>query len=219
MLILGLSGGAAVGKSTVARLFSKFSNAAVFDADKEVHHMYESDERVIAAIREFFPDAVIEGHVSRKQLSRHFFEDSKRWHEFQSVIHGCVLQKQKRFILDSRRTGIRLLVLDIPLLLEKGFWRDCNVIVHVYANPRVQLERLRSREISEEHIRFLLSKQVNSVKRCSFADFFINTCSCTKDISYSVLDIIRYGLSGASFARFLNKATSPEISRYLYKGV
>ena len=219
MLILGLSGGAATGKSTVARLFSRFSCSAVFDADKEVHQMYESDGKIIAAVREFFPDAVNDGQVSRKQLSLHFFDNSRRWQEFQSVIHKYVLQRQKRFILNSRRAGLRLLVLDVPLLLENGFWRDCDVIVYVYANPKVQLERLRSRGMPEEHIKCLLSKQINPVKRYSFADFFINTCSCPKDVAGSVLYIIRYGLSGASFGGLVKHAVSPGISRYLCKGV
>ena len=219
MVIIGLSGGAGVGKTTIARLFSKFGGAAVFDADKEVHRMYESDKKIIAMIKEYFPNAVCGERVSRKQLTRHFLENNSKWHALQSVIHKNIMQKQRRFIQNNQRAGTRLVVLDVPLLLEKGFWRYCDVIVHVYANPQTQLRRLKLRGMSEEYIMFLLSQQVNATKRRNFADFFINTCDCMKNVSCSVLDIIRYRFFSIHYDSLAKCSAVRIIPGYLGKNV
>ncbi|MGN7678954.1 MAG: dephospho-CoA kinase, partial [Anaplasma sp.] len=145
MVVLGLSGGIGSGKSTVAGILAKFFRAAVFDADKEVHHMYVHDVKVKDLVREYFPDCVCDGVVSRKKLMRHFLLHDSRWRQFQSIIHSIVLKKQRRFLLDCSRAGCDYAVLDVPLLLEAGFWRCCNFIVHIDVSYFLQRRRLSDR--------------------------------------------------------------------------
>ncbi|MDB1135078.1 dephospho-CoA kinase [Candidatus Anaplasma sp. TIGMIC] len=191
MIILGLSGGSGSGKTTVAAMFAGLSNAAVFDADKEVHLMYEKDIRVINLVQEYFPDSVCDGRISRESLVSHFLVYDSKWRELQSVIYKKLLHRQKKMVLNCRRVGVRYLILDIPLLMEEGFWRCCDAIVHVSSSLWVQRRRLSARGMSDRNISVLLSRQVSIEKRRNWADFCVNTSGCLRETSLSVLRIIK----------------------------
>lgn len=190
MIILGLSGGAGSGKTTVAELFRRVCQARIFNADKEVHIMYESDLRIIKAAEENFPDAVFDGKVSREKLSRHFYAHDDNWKGFQHIVHKRLFLRQEKFILGAMRDGIRYLVLDVPLLLEEGFGAACDAIIHVHVNRHTQWKRLRMRGLSDHNIRFILSLQFDEDRRRNFADFTLNTAGRASEISGSIMSIL-----------------------------
>ncbi|MGN7661545.1 MAG: dephospho-CoA kinase [Anaplasma sp.] len=192
MVVLGLSGGIGSGKSTVAGILARFFRAAVFDADKEVHHMYLHDAEVNNLVREYFPDCICDGAVSRKKLTRHFLSHNSLWRRFQSIIHSIVLKKQRRFLSDCSRAGCNYVVLDVPLLLEAGFWYHCNFIVHVDVSYFLQRRRLSDRGFSEAEISFLLSLQIPREKRRNFADFCVNCGRSAGEVLENVLQIVRH---------------------------
>ncbi|KDB57126.1 dephospho-CoA kinase [Anaplasma phagocytophilum] len=190
MIIFGLSGGTASGKTQVARLFSQFGEARVFNADREVHKMYEHDASIIGLVREYFPDSIHDGCVSRKELLKHFVEYGSKWQMFQEALYSELLIRQNRFITESRIRKARYVILDIPMILEAGYWRSCDFIVWVRASRAIQVRRLRERGISQEGIKCLLSRQVQAEKRRNFADFSINTCGNIRDTALGVLAIL-----------------------------
>ncbi|WP_169193297.1 dephospho-CoA kinase [Anaplasma platys] len=191
MIVLGLSGAAGSGKTTVAGLFRKVCKAGVFDADREVHKMYDNDAGIISAVEKYFPASIRDGKVSRKKLAKHFYAYSEEWKDFQRIVHKKLLWKQKRSIQDAMKAGVRYFVLDIPLLLEGGFGEACDVVVHVHVNKRTQWQRLVKRGLTEENIRFILSLQLDGNKRHNLADFTLNTGYRASEISMGILDILR----------------------------
>ncbi|MFV9893775.1 MAG: dephospho-CoA kinase [Anaplasma ovis] len=190
MIVLGLSGGAGSGKSTVAAMFAQSYCAAVFDADKIVHSMYSGDSMIIGLVAEHFPDCICNGVVSREKLSRHFFSYGPLWRKFQTIVHSIVLKKQCKFILEQSRIGRDYAVLDVPLLLEAGFWRYCDFVINVDVSKSLQWYRLSQRGLSEQEIEFLLSLQMSRESRRHFADFYVNCGERKGEVLKSVLRIV-----------------------------
>ncbi|MCU7611444.1 dephospho-CoA kinase [Anaplasma capra] len=191
MVVLGLSGGVGSGKSTVAAMFARSCRAAVFDADKVVHDMYSNSAAIAGLVAEHFPDCVCDGNISREKLSKHFFSYGPLWRKFQSAVHSIVLEKQRRFILERGRAGYDCIVLDVPLLLEAGFWRCCDLILHIDVSQSLQWHRLSQRGLSEQEIKFLLSLQLPRERRRSLADFHINCGGRRGEVLKRVLQIVR----------------------------
>ncbi|WP_447581944.1 dephospho-CoA kinase [Anaplasma marginale] len=190
MIVLGLSGGAGSGKSTVAAMFVRSCCAAVFDADKIVHSMYSGDATITGLVAKYFPDCICNGVVSRKKLSRHFFSYGPLWRKFQTIVHSIVLKKQCKFILEQSRIGRDYAVLDVPLLLEAGFWRYCDFVINVDVSKSLQWYRLSQRGLSEQEIEFLLSLQMSRESRRHFADFYVNCGERKGEVLKSVLQIV-----------------------------
>ncbi|ACZ49389.1 dephospho-CoA kinase [Anaplasma centrale str. Israel] len=190
MIVFGLSGGAGSGKSTVAAMFAQSCNAAVFDADKIVHSMYSGDATITGLVAKYFPDCICNGVVSRERLSKHFFSYGPLWLEFQSIVHSIVLRQQRKFILEQSKIGRDYAVLDVPLLLEAGFWRCCDFVINVDVHKSLQWHRLRQRGLSEREIEFLLSLQMPRGSRRNFADFYVNCGERKGEVLKSVLQIV-----------------------------
>ncbi len=85
-----------------------------------------------------------------------------------------MLRQQRKFILEQGKIGRDYAVLDVPLLLEAGFWRCCDFVINVDVHKSLQWHRLRQRGLSEREIEFLLSLQMPRGSRRNFADFYVN---------------------------------------------
>ncbi|MGN7619094.1 MAG: dephospho-CoA kinase [Ehrlichia sp.] len=175
MVIFGLTGGIGSGKSLVASYFEKFFRAAVFDADKVIHELYDFDKNVMELVRLYFPDSINNGIVDKISLRNHFFAYNHLWVEFQSVLHLKVLEKQKDFILLHKRRLTQYVVLDVPLLVESNFHNHCNFIIHIKTSKLLQKQRVLRRGIPEEEFEFITMIQLSENNRQKFSDFTIKT--------------------------------------------
>lgn len=124
-MIIGLTGGIAVGKSFVANCFKEFG-AALFDADSVVHQLYKVDKNIISYAEEKFPGVVVNGKIDRTVLSKYFLAHDENWKQFQSLVHSAVQNELEFFIAHEKENNRKLLVLDIPLLLETRFHLYCD---------------------------------------------------------------------------------------------
>ena len=175
MVIFGLTGGIGSGKSLVANYFKKFFKAAVFDADKVIHELYNFDNNIVELVKLYFPDSVNNGIVDRGNLKKHFFTYSNLWVEFQSALHLKVLEKQKNFILFHNKRLTRYVILDVPLLIEADFHCCCNYIIHVKASKLLQKQRVLKRGLLEKEFELIAAMQLSENKRQKFSDFTVKT--------------------------------------------
>ena len=160
-MIIGLTGGIAAGKSHVAAIFEKY-DCAVFDADR-VAKSFLNDPDVINRIGLLG----IHPPTDRKALANLLFVDHKARSALERVVHPKVNREMLTFI-DSQR-GFRHVVLDVPLLFEKGLQDYCDIIVFLYSPYNVRLARAAKRGWSLED--FLSREQcqfpVNQKERMS----------------------------------------------------
>lgn len=141
LLVIGLTGGIATGKSRAARLFRGFG-VPVFDADAAVHALFAAGSPMVEAVEAAFPgtrDAT--GAIDRKALGGHVLHDPPALRRLEGIVHPAVRRAEHRFLQRVARSGFGTVVLDIPLLLETGANRlvDCVVVVDV--RPDIQAER------------------------------------------------------------------------------
>ncbi|MGZ8337526.1 MAG: dephospho-CoA kinase [Allosphingosinicella sp.] len=175
MLILGLTGSIAMGKSTAATMFRRLG-VSVFDADLSVHQQLATNEDAIATIAAAFPGVVREGRIDRAALARAVFADDAALDRLEDILHPLVDAAQERFLRIAARHRRPLVVLDIPLLFETGRERDCDCVAVVSAPGFVQEQRLRARPgMDRQRIEKTLARQMPDAEKRRRADYIIPT--------------------------------------------
>lgn len=146
MKIIGLTGGIACGKTTVASMLSELG-ASVIDADAISHQLTAPGGDALPAIREafgrlvFFPD----GTLNRGALASLVFSNEEDLATLNSITHPMILDRLKEEIDTCRKMGALIVVLDVPLLFEVGAEALADITVCATSPEEVQIERMRTR--------------------------------------------------------------------------
>jgi len=175
MIILGLTGGIGMGKSTAAAAFRR-ARIPVFDADAAVHRMQARGGRAVRPIEATFPGTIRDGAVDRTALRQAVLGKPEALTRLEAILHPLVEQEEREFVARARRQGNRAVVLDIPLLFEvKGDARVDKVIV-VTAPRAVQMQRIRARRrMSDADIKAVIARQMPDAEKRRRADVVIHT--------------------------------------------
>jgi dephospho-CoA kinase len=175
MKIIGLTGGIGMGKSTAAGAF-RGCGVPVFDADAEVHRLQGRGGRALPAIAAAFPGTVHGGVLDRAALRGLVLADRAALRRLERILHPLVRRAQRRFIAAARVRGVKLVVLDIPLLLETGGDRAVDHVVVVTAPAALQIARVRARRrMSDSDIRAMIALQMPDRAKRAKADTLIHT--------------------------------------------
>jgi dephospho-CoA kinase len=177
MLILGLTGGIASGKSLVARVFMD-CGAHLIDADKIVHELLEPGQSVWREVVDHFGNAVqgTGGVVDRTKLGEIVFQDRAEREWLNSCVHPRVFEAYQAQVKDvARRQPGAVIVLDAALLVETGYHKRMDKVIVVYAREEQQLQRLMARDVltREQALARIRSQMPLSEKR-AFADHVID---------------------------------------------
>ena len=169
-MLLGLTGGIATGKSTVARILRDRTGISFFDADACVHEMLATDANITAAVRREFglPDAPIE----RRVLGRLIFRDPEARRRLEGILHPAVREKWQAMTAECR-AGDRDFLADIPLLFETGANTVFDTTILVAASPAIQRGRLAGRGVEPDIIEGMLASQWPIGQKVSEADHVI----------------------------------------------
>ncbi len=171
--IIGLTGSIGMGKSTVASMFRKLG-VPVFDADAEVRRLQGPGGRALAAIEAMFPGTTHQGGLHRDRLGAAVFGDHAKLRQLEQLLHPLVAEAQSAFLGAHRLKPA--IVLDVPLLFEKGGWRRCHVTVVVSAPFRVQRARVLARPgMTAEKFAGILKGQMPDREKRAMADVVIET--------------------------------------------
>jgi dephospho-CoA kinase len=177
MLKVGLTGGIASGKSTVAEAFARLG-AKVLDADKVAREVVLPGQPAWRKLQQAFgPEFFLpDGEVNRSKLRRLVFADPEERSKLNAIVHPEVMKEiNRRFEQLTTSAQNAVIVVDVPLLLEvKAAHRFDRVIV-VYVTESVQIKRLRQRDgLSLEEARRALSTQMALNKKVDYADYVID---------------------------------------------
>lgn len=193
---LGLTGSIGMGKSTTARLFAE-EGCDVWDADAAVHRLYAPGGAAVEPMRARFPDAIVDGAVSRVALKEIIGSNPGVLAQIEEIVHPLVAQDRASFVAHSTAD---ILVFDIPILFETGGDKAMDVTVVVSAPADVQRTRVLERgTMSEEQFRQILSKQMPDAEKRARADHVIitDTVEHARAQVQSVLKEIRGALADA----------------------
>lgn len=173
MIVLGLTGSIGMGKSTVAAMFRR-AGVPVFDADAEVHRLQGPAGALVAAIEALFPGTTSAGGVDRGLLGRSVLGDKAALARLERLIHPAVGKAQRDFL--RRHRSRRLVLLDIPLLFEKGGWRRVDAVAVVSAPAWMQRRRVLGRlGMTAARLTQIRALQTPDAEKRRRADFVIET--------------------------------------------
>src|SRR5574341_1419887 len=176
MLVVGLTGGIATGKSTVAAMFAA-RGAAVVDADRIAHALQEPGQPCYIRIVETFGHAILDtqGRIDRRRLGARIFADSDARRRLETILHPAIREACRQAIRTAEVSGYGMCVVDAALILETGQQGRYDALVVVTAPREVQIDRLvRNRKLTEAEARQRLGSQWSTEAKAALADFIIH---------------------------------------------
>lgn len=181
-LVVGLTGGIATGKSTVAQMFVD-KGIPVIDTDTIARDLLHKGTDPHAAVVDAFGNDILltDGQINRKMLGRIIFGDPNKRKTLNDIVHPHVLRIVETEIERYKELGQPIVVVDVPLLFESGFDEVCDKTIVVYTSPEQQLKRLVERDVIQtEYAQMKIAAQMSVEDKAKRADYVI-------DNSFSIL--------------------------------
>ncbi|PIT74039.1 dephospho-CoA kinase [Limnohabitans sp. G3-2] len=174
---LGLTGGIGSGKSTVASMLAA-QGAAVIDADAISRSLTAPGGRAMAAIAHTFGPQLIDaqGAMDRQAMREVVFQDPQAKQKLEAIIHPLVAQITAEQAQAAVQSGHRVLVFDVPLLVESGErWRkQVDRVIVVDCDAQTQRQRVSARSgLAAEEIDRIIALQASRAQRLACADLVI----------------------------------------------
>ena len=177
MLVLGLTGGIACGKSTISQTLGGLG-AVIVDGDVLSRELTAPGGGALGDIRAAFGEGVFhpDGTLNRRALGSVVFADDKARDTLDHIMQPLLLTLILRDIENARLTGAPVCVLDMPLLYEKDIDRLCQRVWCAYVPQEVQLSRLMERDgFTREEAEARLRSQLPPEEKAARADVVIDT--------------------------------------------
>ena len=175
MIVLGVTGSIAMGKSTVSTMLSHLNNP-IHDADKTVHELMSVNGKAYHEIAKSFPGAIRVNGVDRTKLGQEVFGNSEKLEQLENILHPLVREARNRFIRQQSRYKSKLVILDVPLLYETGGDKDCDKVLVVSAPYFIQKQRALARDdMTQTKFYDILKRQLPDHDKRRRADFIVPT--------------------------------------------
>lgn len=184
MLIVGLTGGIASGKSTVAMRFVA-AGMALVDSDVIAREVVAVGTPGLDAVVERFGQSILDadGNLDRPALGRLVFGDEPARRDLEGIIHPLVRDETVRRITELAESGASVVVHDVPLLVEAGMAEQYPVVVVVAASEENQLERLvRDRDMDPDDARARIAAQAPLADKLAVATHVIHNDSSMDEL-------------------------------------
>ena len=197
MVIVGLTGSIAMGKSTVGAMFAELG-VPVFGADDAVRDFYSGPNA--QSVERMFPGVMMDGRVDRDRLARVVLNDPAALVRLESLVHPAVREARSQFVTRSAGELRQLAIVDVPLLFETGGESEVDLIVVVSAPEAVQRTRALEREgMTEAKLKAILARQTGDRDKRGRAHFVIDTSGSLACTRAQVRQFLRAagGLDGA----------------------
>ncbi|KAJ6607921.1 dephospho-CoA kinase-domain-containing protein [Mycena sp. CBHHK59/15] len=211
MLVVGLTGGIATGKSSVSNLL-KAKHIPIVDADVLARQVVEPGTPALKKIVASFGSDVLQddGSLDRKKLGSIIFNDESKRRKLNSIVHPAVRRAMLWNVIKHWLSGRKYCIVDVPLLIEGGLWKWVGKVVVVYwlvaftlvlplvafddifSNAEVQLERLMQRDnSSREDASSRLNSQLAIADKLQYADVVIDNSGSPEDLGKHISAFVR----------------------------
>jgi dephospho-CoA kinase len=178
VLRVGLTGGIATGKSTVARIFTSLG-AVVLDADEIAHLLVQQGAPAYDRVVGEFGQSILrpDGSIDRSALGRIIFAEASMRARLEAILHPLIREEEAARIRRLIESGQgRIIVSNAALLIETGFYRDYHRVVVVHCAPETQVARILARDgLSEPEARARLAAQMDAREKLKVAHYTIDT--------------------------------------------
>jgi len=166
MIIIGIIGKIGSGKTYIANKITKFN----FNADKEVNKIYKKNKKFYNRIKKIFPNQITKFPIDKKELQRIVNRNKNNLKKLGKMVHPIVREELKKFL--KKYSKKKVIVLDIPLLLENNIKIKNIILVYVDAKTNQIINKLKGRKnFNKKTYKIMAKNQLPSAykkKRCNF---------------------------------------------------
>jgi len=210
MLIVGLTGGIASGKSIVAKVFQGLG-AHIIDADKIVHNLLEPGQQAWEEVVEYFGPEILfpDKAIDRRKLGEIVFNDAEKRTWLNQCLHPKVFLAYTASVKHlCTRAPDAIIVFDAALLIETGYHKKMDRIVVVYADEEQQLERLTSRDrFSRDQALARIRSQMPLGEKRKHADYVIENTGTREETERQAKEVFQKITQDAERAGSCNAST------------
>ncbi|BAT71780.1 dephospho-CoA kinase [Thermosulfidibacter takaii ABI70S6] len=196
---VGLTGGIATGKSTVAKIIREHLIIPIINSDEIAHEIIKKDKDGYYKILKAFGESILDenGEIDRKKLGQIVFSDAEKRKLLESILHPMITAEIDRRVRELEKEGKKIVVLEIPLLFEKNLTNRVDYTVVVYTPEDLQIKRLMERdELSREEALARLKSQIPIDQKTKMADFVIDNSKSLEETKQQTIrvfeEILKY---------------------------
>ena len=177
MIKVGILGSVGSGKSFIANIFKELG-FNIFSADQVVSQIYERNKNINKKISIFFKLKLNRGKINKNELRDTLKKNPKKFKYLNKIIHPIVRKKLILFLSKYKKT--KLVVLDIPLLIENKMFNFVDIFIFVKTKPNIFKIRIKKRRnLDKQFLKLLEKQQADEKIKKSYADFTVD--NSTKD--------------------------------------
>jgi len=192
--IIGILGGVASGKSTVAAEFARLGSK-VIDADKIAHELLERNdvkEKVVSVFGKAILDTA--GKIDRRKLGDIVFANRGKLSSLNKILHPLVLARTEQLIEQyNQENEVKAIVLDMPLLLEVGWAKRCDKLIFVGCKRKLRVDRAKKIGImTENQLKIRENFQISLDRKATIADNTLDNDSDLSGLAKQVADIFSH---------------------------
>ena len=177
MIKVGILGSVGSGKSFVANIFKELG-FNIFSADQVVSQIYERNKNINKKISIFFKLKLNRSKINKNELKDILKKNPKKFKYLNKIIHPIVRKKLILFLSKYKKT--KLVVLDIPLLIENKMFNFVDIFIFVKTKPNIFKIRIKKRRnLDKQFLKLLENQQADEKIKKSYADFTVD--NSTKD--------------------------------------
>ncbi len=183
MKIIGLTGGIASGKSTVATELRK-QNVPVFDADEVSRNAVAKGSKGLALVADAFGAEYLtaDGEMDRAKISQLVFGDKEALKTLEGILHKIVWDEAEAFLAEAREQKAKLAVLDVPLLIETKWHERVDLVWLVAVSKEQQIKRAMIRSgMTEEEVKARIAAQMSLEDKKKFADVVLDNSGALEE--------------------------------------
>ena len=169
MIKIGIVGGIGSGKSFIAKLF----NSPVFNADKEVNYLYKNSKKCFTKLKKRIPKFVKSFPISKKELIAAINYNNQNLKKISLIVHPLVRKKMNTFLKKNKKN--KIVVLDVPLLVENKLYKKDYILVFVNSKKSKVIKRLKKRKnYNASILKKLKENQVMLSKKRKLAKYIVD---------------------------------------------
>ncbi len=194
MLIIGLTGGVASGKSLVSEVWRK-EGAYIIDADQIARDLVKPYSDSWKDIVDVFGIEVVQedGNINRKRLASIIFSNPEKREHLNKILHPRIKEEINKRINEIRDKNPKaIVVIDAPLLIESKDYRQVDKVVVVTSSEDNQIERIKLRNgLGKEEAKMIIDSQMPLSEKLKFADFVIENDGSIEDVRKKAIEIFK----------------------------
>tara|TARA_Y100001970_G_scaffold289810_1_gene421315 strand:+ start:2317 stop:2892 length:576 start_codon:yes stop_codon:yes gene_type:complete len=181
MIKIGVLGDIGSGKSFIAKLFG----CPVFNADEEVKKVYRENKNCYKKLNKAIPKYISSFPIDKKEITKAIISNPKNIKKINKIVHPIIRSKINKFINKNKKN--KIIILDVPLLLENKISKETNILIFVDAKRKAIIKNLKKRKnYNFKIIKILKNFQLPLLYKKRKSDFIIKNNFKVKNVKKSV---------------------------------